>query len=154
MEYSKPQDILFEDSRIDKLKKIAKDPYVVSNFFSKEEISYINEQKDKGEKVSKFGKVVNWKYNKNNEFRDWLENKFKETLEHDFTMHGGNYFQTNVPFYVHTDTSKNEEPGILPYKNIVCHKQSKNIVFTVNSNKLVWRLLCFERTVFKSQTKL
>ena len=34
-------------------------------------------------------------------------------------MHGGNYFQTNVPFYVHTDTSKNEIPGIIPYKNIV-----------------------------------
>ena len=119
MEYSNPKDILFEDSRIDKLKNIAKDPYVVSNFFSKDEIDYINEQKDKGEKVSKFGKVVNWKYNKNNQFRDWLEEKFKETLELDFTMHGGNFFQTNVPFYVHTDTSKNEEPGMIPYKNIV-----------------------------------
>ena len=77
MEYSKPQDILFEDSRIDKLKKIAKDPYVVANFFSKEEIAYINEQKDKGEKISKFGKVINWKYNKNNDFRYCLENNFK-----------------------------------------------------------------------------
>ena len=38
MEYSNPKDILFEDSRIDKLKNIAKDPYVVSNFFSKDEI--------------------------------------------------------------------------------------------------------------------
>ena len=65
MEYSKPQDILFEDSRIDKLKEIAKDPYVVKNFFSREEIRYINEQKEKCEEVGKFGKVVNWKYNKN-----------------------------------------------------------------------------------------
>ena len=119
MEYSKPQDIIFNKDIIAKLNEISSQPCVLKGFFSKDEIAYINQQKDSGVPVDKLGKVSNWKYDKNIEFKDWLEKKLQSALTRSFTMHGGNYFQTKVPFFVHTDTGKNEVDGMVPYKNVV-----------------------------------
>ena len=119
MEYSRPQDIIFNDIQIQSLKEIHSKPYLLKGFFSTEDIKYINEQKDQGVSVDKLGKISNWKYDKNIEFRKWLESKFSTTLDRKFTMHGGNYFQTTIPFFVHTDTGKNEVENMVPYKNIV-----------------------------------
>lgn len=119
MEYSKPKDIIFNRKVVDKLTEIVSQPYVLKGFFSKDDIAYINQQKENGIPVDKLGKVSNWKYDKNTEFKNWLEKKLQSTLDRSFTMHGGNYFQTNVPFFVHTDTGKNEVEGMVPYKNVV-----------------------------------
>ena len=94
MEYSKPQDIIFDKDIIAKLNEISSQPCVLKGFFSKDEIAYINQQKDSGVPVDKLGKVSNWKYDKNIEFKDWLEKKLQSALTRSFTMHGGNYFQT------------------------------------------------------------
>ena len=110
---------MFDDIRIKQLKDISEKPFVVRDFFSQSEVDYIKSQKDKGVDVKKLGDVNNWKYDKNKEFLYWLEDKFKSNLKHDFVMHGGNYFQTNIPFFVHTDTGKEEVSNLLPYKNIV-----------------------------------
>ena len=45
MLYSKPQDIMFDDDRIDKLKKIKSDSQVIKNFFSQDEIEKIISEK-------------------------------------------------------------------------------------------------------------
>lgn len=119
MEYSKPTDVMFDEIRIKQLKDISEKPVVVRDFFSQSEVDYIKSQKDNGVDVKKLGDVNNWKYDKNKEFLYWLEDKFKNNLKHDFVMHGGNYFQTNIPFFVHTDTGKEEVSNLLPYKNIV-----------------------------------
>ena len=76
MEYSKPKDIIFDKDITQKLNEIISKPYVLKGFFSKDEIAYINEQRDNGVPVDKLGKVSNWKYDKNIEFKDWLENNF------------------------------------------------------------------------------
>jgi len=119
MEYSNPKDVMFDKTRIEKLKQVSSDPLVVKNFFNSQEINYIIEQKEKSEQVGKLGKVTNWKYDKNIEFKDWLEQKLQKSLKHKFVMHGGNYFQTRIPFFVHTDTGKEEIDNLLPYKNVV-----------------------------------
>lgn len=119
MLYSKPQDIMFDDDRIDKLKKIKSDSQVIKNFFSQDEIEKIISEKENSVLVNKLGSIVNWKYSANTEYKNWLEEKFQKVLPHKFTQHGGNYFKTSMPFFVHTDTGKEEVNNLLPYKNIV-----------------------------------
>ena len=58
----------FDDSRVEQLKEIKQKPYVVRDFFSRNEIDYINSQKESGIDVKKRGDVNNWKYDKNKDF--------------------------------------------------------------------------------------
>lgn len=117
MHEANPKDILFDQERIDKLKEIKEPPQVIHNFFSKEEIEYLISKQKEFEIVNKKGLVNNWRYSNQPEFVEWLENKFKTVLTRDFEMHGGNFFKTNIPFFVHTDTAKDHD--FVPYKNIV-----------------------------------
>ena len=119
MLYRDPKTILFDNERIDKLKQIKEDAFVVKNFFSAEDIQYINEQKEKAQQVNKLGSVLNWKYDNIEEFTTWFEGKIKTQLSQNFETHGGNFFKTSLPFFVHTDTGRDEVENLLPYKNIV-----------------------------------
>ena len=117
MHEANPKDIMFDEIRINKLKEIKQDPQVIDNFFDKDEIEFLIEKKKEFETVNKQGAVNNWRYSNQPEFIEWLETRFKKVLSRDFEMHGGNFFKTNVPFFVHTDTAKDHD--FIPYKNIV-----------------------------------
>lgn len=113
-----PKEIMFDDARVEKLKSIKQDPFVVHNFFDDKEIEFLLKKQKEFETVNKQGLVNNWRYSNQPEFIDWLETKFRTALkEHEFEMHGGNFFKTNIPFFVHTDTAKDH--NFVPYKNIV-----------------------------------
>ena len=117
MHEANPQDILFDEIRIQKLKEIKQDPFVVENFFSKEDIDHIMSVKESYEQVDKQGEVKNWRYSNQPDFYNWLHDKFTNVLDQKFEMHGGNFFKTNIPFFVHTDTAIDHD--FVPYKNIV-----------------------------------
>lgn len=117
MHEANPKDIMFDEIRINKLKEIKQDPQVINNFFDKDEIEFLIAKQKEFETVNKQGAVNNWRYSNQPEFIEWLETRFKKVLSRDFEMHGGNFFKTNVPFFVHTDTAKDHD--FIPYKNIV-----------------------------------
>lgn len=117
MHEANPKDIMFDEIRINKLKEIKQDPQVIDNFFDKDEIEFLIAKQKEFETVNKQGAVNNWRYSNQPEFIEWLETRFKKVLSRDFEMHGGNFFKTNVPFFVHTDTAKDHD--FIPYKNIV-----------------------------------
>tara|TARA_B100001287_G_scaffold228434_1_gene198585 strand:- start:511 stop:1254 length:744 start_codon:yes stop_codon:yes gene_type:complete len=117
MHEANPKDILFDEARIKKLKEIKEPPQVIHNFFNEDEIAFLIEKQKSFETVNKQGAVNNWRYSNQPEFVEWLENKFKTVLTRDFEMHGGNFFRTNIPFFVHTDTAKDHD--FVPYKNVV-----------------------------------
>ncbi len=117
MHESDPKDILFDDKRINKLKDIKQKPFKIVNFFTEDDIAYIMSVKESYEQVDKQGAVKNWRYSNQPEFYGWLEEKFQMFLKEDFEMHGGNFFKTNIPFFVHTDTAIDH--NFVPYKNVV-----------------------------------
>ena len=110
------QDILFDEIRIQKLKEIKQDPFVVENF-SLKKILIILCYKESYEQVDKQGEVKNWRYSNPIDFTIKLHDKFTNVLDQKFEMHGGNFFKTNIPFFVHTDTAIDHD--FVPTKNIV-----------------------------------
>ena len=104
-------------TQIEQLKQYFSDPIIIRQFFSNDEITKLYELKKTctEKQVKTNGTHICYNDNWREQEQAFLQDKI-QALIGEFKVHGGNYFETTVPFYPHVDNGKTD---IIPYKNIL-----------------------------------
>jgi hypothetical protein len=112
--------ITFSKKKTELMKSFSTEPLVKKGFYSKYEIEQIMSWRNYCEKIEKRSGVINYKYKNGGTVEKFLLSKVEPIIGH-CRRHGGNYFSTQNPFHVHTDTGKanEQEDDEAPYKAIV-----------------------------------